>query len=661
MTQPRRFLSSSFAALVAVFLVASMLGGIADAAPTPVRKFRATMTPCVVKGTHPTMKATIKNDNTGTNPSNQPLGSAFFDTALTAFSGISPRTAFTVSTSTGKNWTALLESDVNASDKNDLDGIYIKANSTLDALAPGETATVNFPATASNTVGNRFWTVSAWQNITPRVTPAFTNSGGAVSTSIANSCPAATLSFSTQPPASIQACAGSCAGMTVAVTVLDGAGNPVINAPVTLSLNPSTNAGVLAGTLVRNTNGSGIATFPGLSVNKVSGANPYSLHAAVSGTVSGDSSTFTVTAGSAATLSFSTQPPASIQACSGSCPGMTVAVTVLDGAGNPVPSTSVTLSLNTNGNAGVLAGTLVQSTDSSGVATFPGLSVNQVSGANPYSLRAVSGAASGDSSTFTVTHGAVTTIAFTTGGQPTNTLAGDPINGSSGGVQVLVTDGTNPAPGETVTMDIDPAHNPGSETLAGTLSAVTDSNGVATFSNLSIGTSASGYKLRATDGALSVTSATFDITSLQNPDAVCSIPDNPQCTVTQGDNTINVQTDGPAPQIIFEPANADLGCNSIVTRDGAVQFTIEPGPGATQDIKITLDFNNVPVAANQGFYPVCKSIDTESGPPSAQQLHLCSNSVPVPCINSESLQFTETGNTLHTVFTIHPNDPHGKQ
>ena len=658
MTQPRRFLSSSFAALVAVFLVASMLGGIADAAPTPVRKFKATMTPCVVKGTHPTMKATIKNDNTGTNPSNQPLGSAFFDTTLTSFSGISPRTAFTVSTSTGKQWTALLESDVNAGDKNDLDGIYIKANTTADALSPGETATVNFPATASNTVGNRTWTVSAWQSITPRVTPAFTNSGGAVTTLIANSCPAATLSFSTQPPASIQACAGSCAGMTVAVTVLDGAGNPVLNAPVTLSLNTNGNAGVLAGTLVQSTNGSGIATFPGLSVNKVSGANPYSLHAAVSGTVSGDSSTFTVTAGAAATLSFSTQPPASIQACSGSCPGMTVAVTVLDGAGNSVPSTSVTLSLNPSTNAGVLSGTLVQSTDLSGVATFPGLSVDKVSGVNPYSLHADSGAASGDSSTFTVTHGAATTIAFTTGGQPTNTLAGDPINGSTGGVQVLVTDGTNPAQGETVTMDIDSAHNPGAATLSGTLSAVTDGSGVATFSDLSIGTSASGYKLLATDGALSVPSATFDITSLQNPAADCSTPPpNPDCTVSQGGNTINVQTDGPAPQIIFEPATADLGCNTFVARDGAVQFTIEPATGATQDITITLDFNNVPVAANQGFYPVCKSNDPG---PVGKLLHLCSSSA-VPCINSESLQFTEDGNNLHTVFTIHPEDPHGKQ
>jgi hypothetical protein len=54
--------------------------------------------------------------------------------------------------------------------------------------------------------------------------------------------------------------------------------------------------------------------------------------------------------------------------------------------------------------------------------------------------------------------------------------------------------------------------NPGSATLGGTLTE-TVSKGIATFSNLSVNAAANGYTLVASEGSVSVTSATFNVTT----------------------------------------------------------------------------------------------------------------------------------------------------
>ncbi len=95
----------------------------------------------------------------------------------------------------------------------------------------------------------------------------------------------ATLAFTTQP---VSTTAGSSLG-TVAVTDIQGGATPVVGTTVTITLS----TGTLTGVTTAVTNGSGVATFNGLSVGT---AGTYTLSATASGATTAMSSSFTITA-----------------------------------------------------------------------------------------------------------------------------------------------------------------------------------------------------------------------------------------------------------------------------------------------------------------------------------------------------------------------------
>jgi len=216
---------------------------------------------------------------------------------------------------------------------------------------------------------------------------------------------------------------------------------------------------------------------------------------------------------SAARVAFSTQPT---DAGVGQAIAPPVTVVITDSTGHPVTgySGSVTISLGANATGATLSGANT-ATATNGVATFSGLSVNKAG--SGYRLSAASSGLAGAMSTpFDVRSAPAlppTHVAFIA--QPSNTRAGDPI---SPAIQVAAEDSTGGVvPTYTGTITIALGANPGGGTLAGTR-VLAATNGVASFSTLSIDKAGAGYSLTASaTGLTEATSASFDITVIPPP------------------------------------------------------------------------------------------------------------------------------------------------
>jgi streptogramin lyase len=202
-------------------------------------------------------------------------------------------------------------------------------------------------------------------------------------------------------------------------------------------------------------------------------------------------------------LVVTTQPPASVTAGSGF--GLTV--TAENNSGSPITTFNgtVTVALANNPGGATLGGTLT-ATASNGVATFSGLSLTTA--ASGYTLDVSgSGLGAGVTSAITVTPATATQVVITQ--QPPAT-----VKVSTGfGLQASIEDQYgNVVTTATNTVSVALANNPTGATLGGTLS-VSATQGVATFSALTINKTGNGYTLRVSSTGLSsaVTSA-IDVT-----------------------------------------------------------------------------------------------------------------------------------------------------
>jgi hypothetical protein len=171
------------------------------------------------------------------------------------------------------------------------------------------------------------------------------------------------------------------------VRVLDANDNVVANsaASIAVAIGSGPSGAVLSGTLTR-TAVNGVATFPGLSIDK---SGTYRLSAS-SGILSGTSDPFTIAPGTATRLQFVRQP-------SDGAPGVALGtqpqVAVTDAAGNIKTSGSgsgapITLAIKTGTGSGTLTCTPNTVNASSGLATFAGCKIS-LAGLN-YQLRATS-------------------------------------------------------------------------------------------------------------------------------------------------------------------------------------------------------------------------------------------------------------------------------
>src|SRR5881409_1907841 len=314
--------------------------------------------------------------------------------------------------------------------------------------------------------------------------------------------PATQLAFTVQP---VTTTAGHQIAPAVQLSALDALGNvvPGFTGDVTVALggtNPS--GGTLSGTTsVAAANG--VAIFYALSLDK-SGTG-YTLTATASGLSAATSAPFDITPGAATHLVFTVQPA---NTTAGATLTPAVQVAAQDAAGNTVPSFtgSVTLALGgTNPAGGVLAGTTTVAAVN-GAASFATLSVDK---SGDYWLAArATGLSGGTSSDFSVSPGAATHLTFTV--QPGTTTAGHQI---APAVKVAAQDALgNVVPSFTGSVTVALGSNPAGSTLSGsaTVSAV---SGLATFGDLSINTSGTGYTLTATaTGLTGATSTPFGIT-----------------------------------------------------------------------------------------------------------------------------------------------------
>src|SRR5207244_1112141 len=185
-----------------------------------------------------------------------------------------------------------------------------------------------------------------------------------------------------------------------------------------------------------------------------------------------------------------------------------VKVRALDALGNVVPgfTGSVSIALGANPGGGTLSGT-TPVVAVGGVATFTDLIINKTG--TGYTLTAsASGFTAVISSAFDIIAGTATQLAFTV--QPSNTMAGAVITPA---VQVSVLDGGGKlVPSFRGNVSVAHGNNPGGSTLGGT-TTVAAVGGVATFFDLSVNKTGTGYTLTASaTGFAPVTSTAFDIT-----------------------------------------------------------------------------------------------------------------------------------------------------
>ncbi len=301
---------------------------------------------------------------------------------------------------------------------------------------------------------------------------------------------------------------------TPRVTARDAVGNIATSffGAVTLQITPLT--GTTGATLSGATTvgaASGVANFPGLSIDLVGTGYTLTGSTTTPGVTNGISAAFNITVGAAATLEFSVQP-ASPQTAAVVFP-QSIQVTARDNQGNIATGFTQTVTMAITNGTGTANANLTGATGIAavaGVATFTSLQID--SAGVGYTLSATApGPTSATSASLTVNPGVAATLVFTT--QPTNTQSATTITPA-----VVVT--ARDAAGNTATsftlpvaVAITTATGTPGAVLSGTTSQAAVA-GVATFANLSINLTGTAYTLTASaTGPSNGVSGPFNITA----------------------------------------------------------------------------------------------------------------------------------------------------
>ena len=326
-------------------------------------------------------------------------------------------------------------------------------------------------------------------------TPAF------VSFSLLNIGPATQLVFTPQP--TNPAVAGT--PFPIKVTAEDVNGNPDTTYAGTITLAPSiADPGATGLGPVTPTNG--VVTFS-VTLTKATTGQTLVATASVNGnTITGTSAAFAVTAAAPATITGA--PPSESAAVTTTFSALTA--TVKDTYGNPVPGITVTLAATPAGNGATLGGgTLSQTTDVNGVATFADLTANTKAGTHTVATTAPS-VTTPASFTLTNTAGApgnITAMAGTPQSAPVTTTF--PVT-----LAVLVADlNGNAVPQVTVTFTAPASGASGTFAGGGTnVTIPTSAQGVASAPALTANDTTGGYSVTATVSGVG-TAARFSLTN----------------------------------------------------------------------------------------------------------------------------------------------------
>ncbi len=369
----------------------------------------------------------------------------------------------------------------------------------------------------------------------------------AVSGTIALTVPpeAARLLLAT-PPASTAASGTPLATQPV-LQIADAGGAPVAQAGTTVTAVIATGpAGATLAGATAVSDGSGTATFSGLTISGVVGSYTLRFESGTLTTVT--SGTITISPLPVATKLLLATPPAST-AASGTPLATQPVVQIADAGGTPFAEagTTVTAVIATGPAGATLAGATAVS-DGAGAATFSGLTISGVVGS--YTLRFESGTLTPVTSG-AIALGAGTPATLTMFTQPPTSAENDQQFDNDVVVRVQDAAGNN-VPGVGVTAAV----ATGAGIAKGTLIRTTASNGRATFNDLELVGLAGPWTLVFTaPGGASVVSRT--ITLLPGEEQVLAIQVEPPTSAQSGVNF------SPQPKVELR----DTGGN-LVTRDG---------------------------------------------------------------------------------------------
>ena len=273
---------------------------------------------------------------------------------------------------------------------------------------------------------------------------------------------------------------------------------PSYVSPTAIALVNNAGGSTLGGTLTVNAV-AGIATFPGLSLNKV--GSGYTLGVTATATTQGTTNAFTVTPAAAAALTIvsgSAQTGAT-----GAALAQPVVAKLTDSFGNPVAATAVAVAVSTGG------GSVTPATGNTNAAgEFSTVwTLGSATAAQSLSITSTGVAAV----TATATATSATRVLVVTQQPGASQVAGVAITPA---VTVEMRDGFGAlVPSFTGPATIALGANPGGATLGGTLT-VNAVAGVATFPGLTLNKSGTGYTLvAAASGATSGTTSAFAVTS----------------------------------------------------------------------------------------------------------------------------------------------------
>ncbi len=293
--------------------------------------------------------------------------------------------------------------------------------------------------------------------------------------------------------------AGSALSPSPTVLLKDGLDNPVPGIDVTVTVNQNSFTG--GSTTIVTTDASGLAVFDNLVLENADTGYELTFDPDAPLLSNVISNSFDIDPDSPVGMSVSAQPAASTTA------GATISatsVTMTDAYGNPTPGENVTITLNQNSFA---SGTLTQSTNASGIATFSNLVITTAATGYQITFDATAaGVGNVNSNTFAITASAATSIVITQ--QPLESVVSGFVEGPP---SVLLTDTFgNPVPSANVTV----SENGGYTFDGGTLTKATNASGIAIFDDLSITTANADYRLvfdPAPIGISNLSSNFFDV------------------------------------------------------------------------------------------------------------------------------------------------------
>ena len=438
-------------------------------------------------------------------------------------------------------------------------------NSITGNALGGRTTTWNSatPAAATVTVNGL---VTAVAQGSSTVTATIGGTSGQSQVTVSPLPTASQLAITTQPSASVPNDAPFAAQPVVQLKDINGNNVATAGVVITAAITaPGT--GTLGGTTTAITNAGGAATFTDLKITGTIGARTLTFTSGALPAVT--SSGINVTAGAATQLILVTPPPST--ANSGQAFASASIVQLKDISGNNATQIGVPVTAAVSPNAGVSLTGSSATTDGSGAATFGALTLTGAAGG--YTLTFSSGSLTPvTSGTVTLSAGSASTLAVIQqpGGTAQNGAAFSPQP------QVQLQDGSgNPVAlaGVQVTANI----FSGGGTLFGTNQVITNSSGIATFTNLSItGTVGPRSLLFAAIGYSSVASGTINITA--GPPAALVMVAQPPSTVQNGvafSTSVKVAdasgngVPSASVSVSLNGAGASPGGNAPVTADAA--------------------------------------------------------------------------------------------